>query len=151
MRASFLRGISLVEVIVGISLMLIVFLSLLGMLRASIQLASLAKLKAVAAELASTQMETLRGTAYSALGTVGGNPSGTIARNATSTINGIPFGIETVIVYVDDAADGTGASDANHLTNDYKKVSVTTRYTANGHTGSVVLVSNFAPPDIETP
>ena len=65
------KGFGLIDVIVGIALMLIMFLALFGVMRASLMLSALAKAKASAVELASTQMEYLRGLSYDALGTVG--------------------------------------------------------------------------------
>lgn len=144
------QGFSLIDVIVGIALMLILFLALFGVLRASLMLSTLAKAKAAATELASTQMEYMRGISYDALGTVGGIPAGTIQQYATSTVDGIPYTVHTFVEYVDDPADGTGVNDTNGITTDYKIGEVTVTYTLNGLSKSVSLVSNFAPPGIET-
>jgi len=142
---------SLIELVVGVALLLTVFLALFGILRASLALSSLAKAKAVAVELASSQMEYLRSVPYSSLGTVGGTPNGLIPSVATSTVGGAAYPVYTTIRYVDDPADGSGGSDANNVTTDYKKAQVTVRYTANGHENSLTLVSNFAPNGMETP
>lgn len=54
------RGMSLVDVIVGTALILIVFLALLGLLRASLLISSSSKAKAGATAIATTQMEYIR-------------------------------------------------------------------------------------------
>jgi len=149
--ASRSSGVSLIDVVVGIALMLTLFTALFGVLRASLALSTLTKARATATELANTQMEYLRGLQYASLGTVGGIPSGSIEPTATSTTNGAPFVVHTRIVYFDDPADGTGASDTNNITNDYKKAEVIVSFVLYGSTNSVTLVSNFAPQGVETP
>jgi Tfp pilus assembly protein PilE len=147
-RAS--QGFGLIDVIVGIALMLVLFLALFGVLRASLMLSALAKAKATAVEVASTQMEYLHGHSYDALGTVGGIPSGLVPQMATSTVDGVPYTTRTYIEYHDDPADGTGIGDTNGITTDYKTGKVTVSYSIGGLAKSVILVSNFVPPGIES-
>jgi len=142
---------SLIEVVVGTALMLTIFSALFGLLRASLALSVLARAKAVATELASTQMEYLHSLPYASLGTVGGTPNGTLAQTATSTINGAPYVVNVHIVYVDDPADGTGGGDTNGITTDYKKAEITVSFSANRTPNSFTLVSNFVPSGMETP
>lgn len=144
------RGFSLVDVIVGTALMLLLFLALFGVLRASLQLSAIAKAKAAAVEIANTQMEYLHGLSYDALGTVNGIPSGTVPQNATSTVDGIAFNTRTYIEYHDDPADGTGASDTNHITTDYKTVKITVSYNLGGLATDVTFVSNIVPRSTES-
>jgi hypothetical protein len=143
-------GFGLVDVIVGIALMLVLFLALFGALRASLMLSALAKAKATAVELASTQMEYLRGLSYDSLGTTGGIPSGLVPQIATTTVDGIVYTTRTFIQYKDDPADGIGAQDANGITTDYKIGRVTVSYSMKELAKSINLVSNFTPPSIET-
>ncbi len=147
MRTHFTRGMGIIELVVGIALMLIVFIALFGVLRLSIELSRIAKAKAVATELANSQMEALRALSYAALGTTGGTPSGAIAQTATSTVGGAPYIVRTMLSYYDDPADGIGESDADHVPQDYKKARVTVSYTLPNRIGSVTLSSNFAAPD----
>lgn len=145
-----LRGFGLVDVIVGIALMLVLFLALFGVMRASLMLSALAKAKASATELASTQMEYLRGLSYDELGTVGGIPAGLVPQTATTTIDGVPYTIRAFVQYKDDSADGVGVQDTNAVTTDYKIGKVTISYSLNGLAKSVTLISNFVPPNIES-
>jgi len=145
------RGMSLIDVVVGVALMLITFSALFALLQVSLALSTLAKTKAVAIELASTQMEYLRSLPYSALGTVGGAPSGALEQTATSTINGVTYVLHTRIVYSDDPADGIGVNDSNSIITDYKKAEIVVAFSANRTQNSVTLVSNFVPQGIETP
>jgi hypothetical protein len=145
-----LRGFSLVDVIVGTALMLILFLALFGILRASLVLSTLAKAEASGTELANTQMEYLHGLLYDSVGTVSGIPAGIVPQLATTTVDGVTYVTRTYIQYNDDPADGLGASDTNNVTTDYKTGKVVVSYTMYGMTKSVTLVSNFVPPGIES-
>ncbi|MEK7554337.1 MAG: carboxypeptidase-like regulatory domain-containing protein [Patescibacteria group bacterium] len=138
------------DVIVGVALMLVIFLALFGVLRASLILSTLAKAKAYAVELASTQMEYLRGLSYDALGMVGGIPAGTVPQTATTTIDGVAYSVRTFVQYKDDPADGVGAQDSNGITVDYKVGKVTVSYYLNGLAKEINLLSNFVPPGIES-
>ena len=144
------KGFGLVDVIVGIALLLVIFLALFGVLRASLMLSSITKANATVVELASTQMEYLRGLSYDALGTVGGIPAGAVPQTATTTIDGVLYTVRTFIEYKDDPADGTGVQDGNAVTTDYKTGKVAVSYSLNGLEKSISLISNFAPPGIES-
>ncbi|MDP3402938.1 MAG: carboxypeptidase-like regulatory domain-containing protein [bacterium] len=144
------RGMSLVDVIVGIALILIVFLALLGLLRASLLISSSSKAKAGGTAVATTQMEYIRSLSYDNVGTLGGIPAGPIAQYATTTMNGIPYGVRTLIQYVDDPKDGFGAADSNGITTDYKRVRIAATYQFRGEEREIVIVSNVVPPSIET-
>ena len=150
MHALRTRGMGLIDVVVGIALLLIVFGALFGLLRVSVSLATLAKSKATALEIANTQMEQLRALSYGALGTAGGSPSGAIPAHRVVTENQGTYTIDTTISYYDNPADGVGPGDSNGIPNDYKIGSVRVTYLANGQPSTVELVSNFAPLGIET-
>lgn len=145
-----MRGVSFIDVIVGTFLVLVVFLTLFGMLRVSSLVSAVAKARAAATSVAVSQMEYIRSLSYDAVGTQGGIPSGSIPQFATTTSNGLTFVTRTFIGYVDDAKDGTGASDTTGITTDYKRVRVEVAYTLNNRERTVVLVSNVVPPGLET-
>lgn len=145
-----LRGMSFMDVIVGTALMLIIFTALIGLLRTSLQIASLAKTRSIATTIAESQMEYIRSLSYDQVGTVGGIPAGPVAQNATTTMNGINFPVRTFVEYVDDAADGVGVADTNGITTDYKRIKVSVTYYANNRTQNVSILSNYAPPGLET-
>ncbi|MFZ1075634.1 MAG: carboxypeptidase-like regulatory domain-containing protein [Minisyncoccia bacterium] len=144
------RAFSLIDVVVGVALLLVLFMALFGVLRASLVLSTVAKAQAAAVELANTQMEYLRGLSYDSLGTVGGIPSGAVPQYATSTVDGIQYVTRTYVEYYDDPADGIGVNDSNGVTTDYKVGKVTVSYSYEGLAKSIVLVSNFVPPGLES-
>jgi len=141
---------SFMDVIIGTALLLIIFVALSGLLRNSLIIASLAKNKAVATAVAESQMEYMRSLSYDAVGTVGGIPAGDIPQYATTTNNGLEFVTRTYIEYVDDPKDGLEEADENGITTDYKRIKVSVTYNAGGMERSVELISNYAPPGLET-
>jgi len=141
---------SLIDVIVGSALILIVFLALLGLLRSSLLVSSSAKAKAGATAVASTQMEYIRSLSYDSVGTIGGIPAGPVAQFATTTLNGIPYGVRTFVEYVDDPKDGSGSGDSNGIPTDYKRVRITTTYIFREEEREVAIISNVSPRSLET-
>lgn len=145
-----MRGMSLVDVIVGSALVLIVFVALLGLLRTSLLVSSSAKAKAGATAVATTQMEYIRSLDYATVGTIGGIPAGPVAQYATTTMNGIPYAVRTFVQYVDDPKDGSGSGDSNGITTDYKRVRVSASYTFRGEEREVAIISNVSPNGVES-
>ena len=141
---------SLVDVLVGTAITLIIFLALFGLLRASFLVSSLAKSKAVATSIATSQMEYVRSLPYDSIGTVGGIPAGVIPQTATTTMNNLSYGVRTFIQYVDDPADGLGALDQTGITTDYKQVKITVTYYTDGTAREVELISSQSPAGLET-
>jgi hypothetical protein len=144
------KGMSLVDVVVGTSITLAIFLALVGILRVSLALSAVAKAQVGATVVANTQMEYIRSLDYDVVGTVGGVPNGVLQQYATATQNNIQFVTRTFISYVDSPKDGSGVSDANGITTDYKQVKVEVKYQIKEQEYEVELVTTVVPPGIET-
>jgi type II secretory pathway pseudopilin PulG len=71
-------GLTLVESLVGIGLLLIVFIGIFGLVRLNIKIVAQSKSKTIATALANQKIELARNLAYDQVGTVGGIPSGVI-------------------------------------------------------------------------
>jgi len=140
----------MVDVVVGSALVLIIFTGLFSLLRASIEVSGLAKLKATATDVASSQMEYIRSLEYAEVGTVGGIPAGLIPQQATTTSAGVSYAVRTYIAYADDPHDGSGVSDTNGIPTDYKRVKVVVTYVMDGVSRDVTLATTVAPPGIES-
>lgn len=142
---------SLIDVIVGTALLLIIFMALFGVFRASIALTAVAKARSGATALATEQMEYIRSVTYANTGTVGGIPAGVIDPEFETTLNGKEYTTRTFIQYIDDPADGLDALDDTGIITDYKKIKVEVSYLINENTRNVSLVSNRTPVGIEAP
>lgn len=145
-----MRGMSLVDVIVGSALVLMVFLAFFALLRSSLLVSAVAKATAGATAVTNSQMEYVRSLEYTSIGTVGGIPAGPIPQYATTTLNDIDYVTRTFIEYADDPRDGFAGADSNGITTDYKHVRIEVSYTLRAQARSVSLVSNAAPPSIES-
>lgn len=150
MRYAQPRAMSLIDVLVGVSIMLIIFLSIFGAFKLAIELVYSTKAKAGGMSLVSQQLEYVRGLPYTSIGTVGGIPSGPVAQLATTTINNIPYTVRTLVLYVDAPQDGSGSSDSTGVTADYKLVKVEATWTIKNAPRSTFAVTHIAPHGVES-
>jgi hypothetical protein len=120
-RAKRLRqaGFMYLEVLLGILLLAIVAGGVIeGFAAASSQIGK-TRLDVVASKIALQRLEDIRNMSYASIGTVGGNPPGTIPATQTQTVNGTTYTVQTSVKYVDDPASGQP-----HTFVDYKSVSI---------------------------
>lgn len=143
------RGSSLLDVVIGTAILLTAFVGFFGVLQLGTRLATDNKARTGATALAIERMEFIRSLDYASVGTSGGNPSGSLAGSENITLNGISYTRRTHIVWIDDPKDGSGGSDSNGITNDYKRVKV--EVTWQGQTGprASSIVSDVTPPGVE--
>lgn len=146
---SAVRGMTLVDVVVGVGVMLVIFLSIFGAFKIAIDLVFSTKAKAGGVALTTQQMEYIRGLAYDAIGTVGGIPSGSIPQLQQQSVNGIQYTVRTLVLYVDAPEDGTGGSDSTGVTADYKLIKVETLWSIRGSSRSTFAVSRVSPHGVE--
>lgn len=143
------RGIGLIEVVVGTALLTIVFVGFFGVLQLGTRLATDNKARTGALSLALERMEYIRSLSYGNIGTVGGDPVGTLIVSEPLTLNGVSYTRRTYIVYVDDAKDGVGGSDTNGITDDYKRAKVEVSWAGKADTRTSSLVTDITPLGIE--
>ncbi len=115
-------GISLVEVLVGISLMVIVFVGIFGAYRLALKVVGLSKIKVIATAVANEQLERIRNLSYLDVGTnePGCDPCGDVEKFFSTTSNNILFNVTTTIICFDDPKDGIGDSDSTYTSEGYK-------------------------------
>ncbi len=145
------RGMTLLETVIGVAILLIVFLGIFGIFKLSMDLVFSTKARTGAVALLHEKMEAIRGLSYASVGTVGGIPSGSLQQTDTNTLNGITYTLTTFVQYADDPADGMGASDSNSITTDYKTVKVKADWTVRNVPRSTFVVTRVAPVGIEAP
>lgn len=143
-----MRGMTLIDTLVGTAIALVIFLAIFGLLRASAALSTLATETAAATSIAESQMEYLRSLPYDSVGTIGGIPAGAVAQQATTTEDNVDYGVRTFIEYYDDPSDGTAPADT--IPTDYKIAKVTVTFYTSSGAHATSLVSTLAPPGVET-
>lgn len=149
-RARDLRGMSLIDTLVGISIMLIVFLSIFGVYILATDLVLASKARTGALSLVSQQLEYVRGLPYETIGTVGGIPSGAIPQTQTKTLNNIVYTVRTLAKYVDDPADGLDSLDSNGITADYKEIKVDVSWQTRTSVRTSYALTRVSPHGIES-
>ncbi len=139
------RGVTLIDTIVGVSLMLVVFVGIVGAFQLGIDVVSNNKARSGAIALANERLEYVRSLAYNSIGTSGGIPAGLIPQSESVVLNGVSYTRRTVIQYADDPKDGTSPADTNGIPEDYKLVKVDLSWNAKAGARHITLVSRFSP------
>ncbi len=145
-----LRGLSLIEALVGSALVLIVFLAIFATYQLAIELVFTTKAASGGSALVNERIEYIRGLDYDAVGTSGGIPSGSILQTEQLSLNGITYTMLTTIQYVDDPSDGLEGADETGVTADYKQVRVAAQWAVRGMLRSTFAMTTIAPNGIET-
>lgn len=114
-------GFTLVELVIGLTVVGIIGLGIFGLYLALVNSAVVAQQKAHASTLATNQMEYLKSLPYNNLAVAGGSIYSTSPLPASSTqkLNGVTYTIKTSINYVDDAYDGCAAYPTQELKQKY--------------------------------
>ncbi len=140
------RGSTLLDVVVGSALMIVVFVGIVGAFRLAVDVVSNNKARAGAIALANERLEYIRSLSYNSVGTVSGIPSGTIPQSESVALNDVNYTRRTFIDYEDDAGDGTGAADTNHIPEDFKAAKVSVSWTTRQGTRTITMVTRLTPP-----
>ena len=146
MKRKIHKGFTLIELVVSIAIVSLLVMTILGMFSFALRTVSENRLLAQAITLGEDKMEIIKNLTYDSVGTVGGIPAGAIPQNETAIVNGSAYDLYTLIVYVDDPADGILGTDPSELFGtDYKKIKIQVSW--NGPTGShnQVFITNIAP------
>jgi prepilin-type N-terminal cleavage/methylation domain-containing protein len=125
------RGFTLIEVIVTIGIFALLAVSMLGTISALSRTTKSAREKVILSSLATNYLEVVRNMPYSQVGTMTGNPNGslpdcplasrpTCPKAFSQTIEGVTYKIFYEAQYIDDPADGVSPADV--APGDYKQV-----------------------------
>lgn len=144
------KGFTLIDIIIGIGLILLAFMSIYGVFKLGTELIGRSKAKVGALALTNERMEIIRNLAYDDIGTISGIPAGNIPQTEEISLNGIKYTRRVLAQYVDAPEDGQGALDENGIMADYKRVKVETSWASKIASSSVVLISDIMPKGIET-
>jgi type II secretory pathway pseudopilin PulG len=122
------NGFTLIEALLAMALFILIATALATVLISAVNSQGLSRQKTVAQQAAMDQIEEIRRLPYDDVGTVSGNPPGTVPATQTVTMSGIRLTIVTQITYVNDPTPTSYATSAN-----YKRVTVTVRRTNDNH------------------
>jgi Tfp pilus assembly protein PilV len=113
------RGLSLIEAVMAMALFVGVAAALGGLLTSAISANRVARERTVAEQVVVDQIESIRRLPYSDVGTVSGNPPGTVAATRSINVRGLKGTVTTQVAFVDDPTPTSYATAAN-----YKRVTV---------------------------
>jgi len=133
------QGFALIEVLVSILILAIVAGAIFQGFAASSAQVDKSRLDSVSSKLAAGALEEARNMRYDDVGTVGGNPPGTLSSTVNRVVSGTTFRIDTSVVYVDDPAQGRPQTYVN-----YKKVTISV--TPQVPLGTAVTASTLISP-----
>jgi prepilin-type N-terminal cleavage/methylation domain-containing protein len=144
-------GFTIIELVVGLAVFALLASGVISAFLALSTTVKQAREKTVLASLASSNLEVVRNMPYSQIGTLSGNPVGTLLdlANATTTkIEGFTYKIYYEVTYIDDPADGTvGGSPNDTAPADYKQVKMSVQ---NLQTGIITdFLTNIVPKGLE--
>lgn len=144
------KGISLIEVIVCVAIFSILSVSIYGVFTSIIQGITFYREKTVISSIANQYTEIVRNMPYSEIGTIEGNPHGSLADlpNVTNlVVNGKTYQVYYAISYVDDPTDGTALASTDASPNDYKQIKLYIKNVSTDVTNS--FLTNAAPKGLE--
>ncbi len=144
------RGFTIVELVASLAIFTILVSGMLGCFAVISKTVKAAREKTILSSLALNYLEIVRNMPYAQIGTIAGNPVGTLpdmSNPYTQTIGGTQYKIYYEVTYVDDPADGTALLGTDVAAADYKQVKMDV---VNSFTKQVnSFVTNVVPKGLE--
>ncbi len=150
-RAQKSRGFTLIETLVSLAIFILLITVVNSTASAIIREVHAFRANTALSGLADQYVEIARNLPYSQVGTLSGNPHGSLPdmpNPTTAIVNGISYQIYYVVNYIDDPADGTIVNGTDFAPNDYKQIKLYIKNTATGVTTS--FLSNISPKGLES-
>lgn len=145
------RGFTIIELLIGLFVLVILISGAVGAISSITTVVKLARQKTGLNALVASDLEIVRNLPYSQVGTVNGNPTGTLpdASNPKNiTVEGRSYQVYYEVTYLDDPADGTVLSNpADTAPNDYKQVKMFVKEVATNKV--TTILTNVAPQGLE--
>lgn len=144
------NGFTIIEVVVGIFILGILLVGVMSSFGALNKATRGAREQTVLSSLSIQNLEIVRNIPYSDIGTINGNPNGTLpdlVNATTSTIEGQQYKVYYEVTYIDDPADGTILAGTDPSPNDYKQVKMFVKRVSNNKITN--FTTNISPKGLE--
>lgn len=144
------KGFSLIESLIAIAIFVMIAFVVSQALFITYRDAALNWQNITIASLARQYLETARNIPYAQIGTIQGNPHGSLPdvfNPSTVTVSNTTFKIYYEVTYMDDPADGTAVLGTDAAPDDYKQVKLFVNNTATGQIDN--FVTNIVPSGLE--
>lgn len=145
------RGFTLIEAVMGIAVFAILVVGVLGVFAILSRTTKLARQETILSNLAASNLEIIRNLPYSEVGTINGNPPGSLPDQTNATeyiLEGRTYHIYYEVTYLDDPADGTILQGTDLSPNDYKQVKMYVQDMDSGRVTS--FLTNVSPKRLES-
>lgn len=150
LNTSIYLGFTLIEAIVGIAIFTLVASGIMGAILALQQSVKVARERTELSSLVSADLELVRNLPFTQVGTINGNPSGSLpdATNKRAVaIEGRTYYIYYEVTYFDDPADGTVLAGTDPAPTDYKQVKM---FIQSSFTPTITtILTNVVPKGLE--
>ncbi len=144
-------GTTLIETLVAATVFVVFSLAIYQLYSKMVELSVRIRVKTIATQVASEQIEFIRNLQYVDVGTVSGLPSGVVPQTKSVTRSNLTFNVNTTIRNVDLPADGTLGGNPNDLSPaDNKLAVVEVICTSCKNPLSVEYTTRIAPKSLET-
>jgi len=142
------KAIGLIDIIVGISLIIIIFLGIFGAYQAGVKIVAQARDRIRATAIANEKIEIVKNLPYSDVGlsSLGAYPSGVLSPIETISREGKIYKVETSVDFVVDKTDGLASPD-DQCPYDYKRVKIIVSW-GGKFPGKVKFATDVAPANI---
>jgi parallel beta-helix repeat protein len=107
-KRRFNKAMGLIDVLIGVVVMVIAFLGIAGAYQLSLQVSNESRLRSSAVALANKRIEQMKNMSYAQVGTIGGYPEGTIAKEEIDNSGTVSLVVKTNIIYGINCKDGVG-------------------------------------------
>jgi prepilin-type N-terminal cleavage/methylation domain-containing protein len=144
------RGLTMIEMVAAVAIFALLMTGVIGIYDMLVRGVKVAREKTVLANIASSYSEIVRNLPFSQIGTLNGNPSGTLADSSNpvvTVIEGITYNIYYEVTWIDDPSDGTILAGTDPAPDDYKQVKMTVKNMSN--TTSSTFVTSVVPKGLE--
>ncbi len=145
------KGLTLVEVLVGVALFLLIAISIYRGYSSVYSVVNASHVKVTATALINEQFEIIRNLPYTDVGIVSSIPAGVLTHEQTLVRDGVSFFVTTTVRNVDDPFDGQIGQSPNDLSPaDYKIVEVDVSCDTCKNFTPMSVTSKIAPKNLET-
>ncbi|MEO8637881.1 MAG: prepilin-type N-terminal cleavage/methylation domain-containing protein [Candidatus Taylorbacteria bacterium] len=151
LHVTYSRGFTLIEMLVGIAIFTVIFISIYQVYVSLFSFISLNQYKILALNLGNEQIEIARNLAYSDVGVVDSIPDGKIPHIQSLNRGGKAFTVTTTIRNIDLPFDGTIGGSPNDLSPaDNKQIEVEITCPTCKNLSPLTLTATIAPKNLET-
>ncbi len=143
------KGLTFFEIVIATAIFLVFAIGVYQAYTTLFAAVANARHRALAADLANARFEIIKNMPYTSVGTLSGNPPGTLVASETVVASSVTFLVETTVVNLDDPFDGVSGS-GDVFPADYKLVEIKVTCQGCKNLPSIIFTGRVAPKGLES-